>query len=208
MSYSYNVGMASRTDVLKMSSAFITQRLFEGKPLDDKLWIVSSALVIIGFVAYQLLIASWLDTGKIASGSARVALDDILKFATMFVVVRLLSGGVSAEGNQVSQEEWVKDSGLFIASLVTYDLLLNDLVVDKTSGLEKTQQVVVGDIIKWSSVFAFHQFAKGGEFDREWMMSTAGFVSGFVIYDVLVAKYLGGYVEKGSVDVSMPHLTW
>lgn len=206
MSYSYNVGMASRTDVLKMSSAFITQRLFEGKPLDDKLWIVSSALVIIGFIAYQLMIASWLDTSKIAQGSAKVALDDILKFSTMFVVSRVLSGGQSGEGTQVTQEEWVKDSGLFIASLVSYDLLFSDLVADKTAHMDKTQQIVITDILKMSFVFSAHNFVKGGEFDKEWMISSAGFITGFVIYDVIVSKYLGGYIEKGNVEFAMPQL--
>jgi hypothetical protein len=205
MSYSYNAGMASRTDVLKMSSAFITQRLFQGKPLDEKLWIVSSALVIIGFIAYQLLIASWLDTSKIASGSAKVAIDDILKFSTMFVVSRVLSGTATGE-KQLSQEEWVKDSGLFIASLVTYDLLLHDLVTEKTAHLDKTQQLVIADVVKMTFVFSAHNFAKGGEFDKEWMLTSAGFITGFVIYDVVVQKFLGGYIEKGTLDVQLPKL--
>lgn len=209
MTYSYNSGMASRTDVLKMSSAFITQRLFQGKPLDEKLWVVSSALVIIGFITYQLLIASWLDTSKIASGSAKVAIDDILKFSTMFVVSRVLAGDVSynLEGDKVvSQADWVKDSGLFIASLVTYDLLLNDLVIDKTSHLEKSQQLAISDVFKFTFVFSAHNFLKGGEFDKEWMLTTSGFVTGFVIYDIVVQKFFSNYIEKGTVNVQMPQL--
>ena len=207
MSYTYNAGMASRTDVFKMSSAFITQRLFQGKPVSEKVWIVSCALVIIGFVAYQLLLASWLDTSKLAKGSAKVAIDDILKFSTLFVVTRVLSGSGAAEqqtitgtlfsGEKVSQEDWVKDSGLFIASLVTYDLLFNDLVADKTSHLSAAQQVAVGDVFKWFSVFGFHNFAKGGEFDKEWFVSISGFVTGFVIYDLVVEKYAGKYITDG-----------
>jgi hypothetical protein len=208
MSYSYNTGMASRTDVFKVSSALITQRLFEGKPMDDKVWMVSCMLVIIGFIAYQLLIASWLDTSKIAKGSGKVALDDVLKFSTMFVVSRVLSGGGPREtaGPIMSHDDWVKDSGLFIASLVTYDLLFHDLVQEKTADLEKPQRLAVNDALKMTTVFTMHNFVKGGEFDRAWMMSTAGFVTGFIVYDLVVSKIFGDYIEKGTSSIEMPEM--
>jgi hypothetical protein len=198
---SHNVGMAARTDVFKVSSALITQRLFQGKPLDDRLWIVSSALTIIGFVTYQLLIASWLDTSKLAKGAAKVAIDDILKFSTMFVVSRVLSGGAASEtgAEPLSQEEWVKDSGLFIASLVTYDLLFHELVSARTAKLDKTVNVAVNDAIKFSVVFTVNNFAKGGEFDRAWFMTSAGFITGLVIYDVIVERYAGKYIAEGTL---------
>lgn len=201
MSYSYNVGMASRTDVFQTASAHITRRLFEGKPVDDKVWIVSVALVIVGFVAYQLLIASWLDTSKLASGSAKVAINDVLKFSTMFVVSRVLSGGAGwdSETPGMSQEDWVKDSGLFLASLVTYDLLFNDLVNEKTKEMDRTVKVVVNNAAKWMSVFAFHNFAKGGEFNKAWLMSSSGFVTGLIVYDLVIATYINKYIDAGTI---------
>jgi hypothetical protein len=196
---SLNIGMAARTDVFKTSSALITQRLFQGKPLDDKLWIVSSALTIIGFVTYQLLIASWLDTNKLATGSAKVAIDDIIKFSTMFVVSRVLSGGAASEpgAEALSQEQWVKDSGLFIASLVTYDLLFHELVAEKTAHLDRSVNVAVNDAIKFSVVFTVNNFAKGGEFDRAWFMTSSGFITGLVIYDIIVERFAGKYIADG-----------
>jgi hypothetical protein len=196
---SHNVGMAARTDVFKVSSALITQRLFQGKPLDDKLWVVSTALTVIGFVAYQLLVNSWLDTSKLAKGSAKIAIDDIIKFSTMFVVSRVLSGGAASEtgGSVMSNEEWVKDSGLFIASLVTYDLLFHDLVSQKTAHLDKSVNTAVNDAIKMAVVFTVNNFAKGGEFDKAWMMTSAGFITGLVIYDLVVERYAGKYIADG-----------
>jgi hypothetical protein len=200
---SLNIGMAARTDVFKVSSALIAQRLFQGKPLDERLWIVSSALAIIGFVAYQLLVASWLDTSKLAKGSAKVAIDDILKFSTMFAVAGMLSGGTSAQlmatgdAASVSQEQWVKDAGLFIASLVTYDLLFHEMVAERTAKLDKSVTTAVNDTIKMSVVFTLNNFAKGGEFDRAWFMSCGGFILGLVVYDVIVEKYAGKYITEG-----------
>jgi hypothetical protein len=195
-----NVGMAARTDVFKTSSALITQRLFQGREIDDRMWIVSTALTIIGFITYQLLVASWLDTSKIAKGSAKVAIDDILKFSTMFVVSRMLSGGDDKEfkGEVITQDQWVRDSGLFIASLVTYDLLFHELVQQRTAELDKSINTAVNDVIKMSVVFTVNNFIKGGEFDREWMMSSAGFITGLVIYDVIVEKYAGKYITEGN----------
>lgn len=202
---SLNIGMASRTDVFKVSSALISQRLFQGKPIDERLWVVSSALAIIGFIAYQLLIASWLDTTKLAKGSssAKVAIDDILKFSTMFAIAGILSGGTAAElmatGDpaSVSQEEWIKDSGLFIASLVTYDLLFHDMVSNKVAQLDKSVHTAVNDTIKMSVVFTVNNLAKGGEFDKAWFMSCGGFILGLIVYDMIVEKYAGKYIADG-----------
>jgi hypothetical protein len=198
---SYNVGMAARTDVFKVSSALISQRLFEGKPMDDKLWVVSTALTVIGFVTYQLLLASWLDTSKLAKGAAKVAIDDILKFSTMFVVSRVLSSGAASEtgGATMTQEEWVKDSGLFIASLVTYDLLLHDLVSARTAGLEGGVKTAVNDAVKMSVVFSVNNVLKGKEFDRAWFMTSAGFITGLVVYDLVVERYAGKYITEGTL---------
>lgn len=199
MSYSYNAGMAARTDIFKVSSALITQRVFEGKPMDDKLWLVSCFLTVIGFVIYQLLLASWLDTSKVAKGAAKVAIDDILKFSTMFAVSRVLSSGAASETSSImSQEEWIKDSGLFIASLVTYDLLFHELVVAKTATLDGPIKSATNDAIKMSVVFTVNNALKGKEFDREWFMTSAGFITGLVIYDVVVEKYAGKYINEGT----------
>jgi hypothetical protein len=200
---SLNIGMAARTDVFKVSTALITQRLFQGKPLDERLWIVSSALAIIGFIAYQLLVASWLDTSKLATGAAKVAVDDIIKFSTMFAVAGLLSGGTSAQlmatgdAASVSQEQWVKDAGLFIASLVTYDLLFHEMVAERTAHLDRTVSLAANDAIKFSVVFTVNNFAKGGEFDKAWFMSCGGFITGLVIYNVIVERYAGKYITDG-----------
>lgn len=183
---SYNVELAAKTDVLKTASALITQRIFEGKPINDRVWIVTTALTIIGFVSYHLLIASWFRSEDHFKGSAKVSVDDVARFSTMFIVSQLMSGG------SLSDPQWVRDSGSFIASLVMYDLLFHNLVSQRLSNLDVTARTAIADVLKFGTVFTVNNFAKGGAFDNTWMMSTGGFITGLVIYDVLVSKYTQG----------------
>lgn len=184
--WSNKIELGSKTSILWNASALISQRLFERKPLDDKIWIVSTALTIIGFVAYQILIASWLDTSKYLVGSTRVALDDTLKFSTMFFISRLLSG------QSLSDPEWIKTSGLFVGSLVTYDLLAHNIVAEKTATMDPAMATTITDVLKFGSTFAVHNFLTGGEFNNEWTMSTVGFLVGVIIYDMFISKYTYG----------------
>jgi hypothetical protein len=185
---SLNIGMAARTDVFKWVSAVTAERLMQGKPVDDKLWIVAAALTIIGFVAYQLLVASWLDTSKFAKGSAKVALDDIVKFSTMFAVCRVLTTGAYWQRDGLTSAEYIKDCGFFIASLVTYDLLFSDLVAAKTMHMNKGVQTAVNDVLKLTVLFTMYNFAQGGAFDQAWLMTSGGFMLGCVVYDLAIEK--------------------
>jgi len=184
----YNVELAAKSDVLKTASALITQRVFEGRPLDDRVWVVSTALTIIGFVAYHIMIASWFRSESHFSGSAKVAVDDAARFGTMFVVSQIMSG------NSLSDPNWIRDSGLFIASIVLYDLLFHNVVSGKLGEIQLDSGVkgALGDAIKIASVFSINNFAKGGEFDNTWMMSTGGFITGLAIYNIVVEKYTKG----------------
>ncbi len=181
----YNSEINAKIDIFKNATAYLTQRLFQNPktPVDDRAFFMQSALVIIGFVAYQLMIASWLRTENYVNGSAKIALDDTLKFMTMFAITRLLSGG------SLSDPEWIKQSGLFIAAIVAYDMLLHNMVNNKLTSLQPTTALAVNDVLKWGSVFAMHNFAMQGEFDRSWMLSTGGFCLGYVIYDLFIGKY-------------------
>ncbi|ATZ80291.1 hypothetical protein BMW23_0233 [Bodo saltans virus] len=189
----YNVELDAKTDVFKFATGYVSQRLFERQPIDDRVWIVATALTLIGFVTYQLLINSWFDTSKFVTGSAKMAVDDALKFLTMFMVVQLISG------KSLSDPQWITDTGLFIASIVAYDVTLGNFVNTKLQSLDSTVSLAINDVLKWGSVFAANNFAKGGSFDKQWLMSTGGFLTGFVVYDVLIDKYTQKFVKAGSL---------
>lgn len=182
---------AAKTDILKISSALLTQRLFKGKSITDNIWITSSILTIIGFVSYQLLINSWFKTGKFVSGSAKLALDDILKFMTMFIVSRILSSGAGkdSETPELDFNNWIKDVSMYISMLVLYDILVQEHVTSSMNKKFNSQTVLaINDALKFTSTLAFTNFVSGGEFNQEWYVSTFGFVGGLVIYDLYLYK--------------------
>jgi hypothetical protein len=183
---SYNIESASQGDIIKTSSALLAQRIFEGKPLDDRLWVVSSALTVIGFVAYHLLITSWFRSENYFAGSAKVAIDDIARFSMMFGISRILSG------ESLSDPAWVQRTGSFITSIAIYDLLLHNVISRKLNHLDETTQTAVSDVIKFGTVLAAQNAAIGGTFDKTWMMSSGGFLTGLVVYDVAISKFIKG----------------
>lgn len=194
-----NLSMASRGDLLKFSTGVITERLFQGKPINDKVWIVAACLTIIGFVSYNLLVASWLDTSKYVSGSVKRTLDDILRFATLFMVCRLLAGGAYWQNSEASTAEWVKDSGIFLVSIAVYDLALEEAVRGRLERFTGATNAALNDGVKWMTIFATINFLKGGEFNNEWIMTAGGFTAGLMIYDVLVERIVRNYVSSGKL---------
>lgn len=195
-----NLSMASRGDLLKFSTGVITERLFQGKPLNDKVWIVAACLTIIGFVSYNLLVASWLDTSKYLTGSVKRTVDDILRFATLFMVCRLLSGGAYWQNAEASNAEWIKDSGLFLASIAVYDLALEEAVRARLQTLaDGSTNTALNDGVKWMTIFSTINFLKGGNFNTEWLMTAGGFTAGLMIYDVLVERIVRDYVASGKI---------
>jgi hypothetical protein len=190
----YNVNPLATGDIFWNASAWITQRLFQKQAgvapaiEDNHVWIVTTAVTILGFLAYRILIDSWLRSENFLNGAAKVAFDDTLRFTVMFSVVQLLSGG------SLSDPEWVKTSGLFVGSLVTYDLLAHNMVAEQTRHLNPNVATAVQDVVKFGVAFTLHNFATKGAnaFDKNWAITTAGYLTGVAIYDLFLAQYLVG----------------
>lgn len=190
----YNVNPLATGDIFWNASALISQRLFQkqiGVPSaieDNQVWIVTTAVTILGFLAYRLLIDSWLRSENFVSGAAKVAFDDTIRFTVMFAIMQLLSGG------SLSDPEWIKTTGLFTGSLVFYDLLAHNFVVDKTRNLNANVASAVQDVVKFGVALSVHNFAtKGADaFDKNWAVTTAGYLTGVAVYDLFLSQYLVG----------------
>lgn len=108
---------AALDDVLKVGTMLVVSRLLAGGSLNDAAWQKASALTLVGFVAYDL--GSFRVTDVVAANCAnnvKAAVEDTVKFGTMYAVSRYLSG-------QEFTREYLMESGAFIAGLVSYDLL-------------------------------------------------------------------------------------
>lgn len=201
----YPTSNLASTDIFWNMSALITQRFVQQKGSvvpnieDNHVWMVTTAITILGFLAYRLLIDSWLRSENFISGPAKTAFDDTLRFTTMFAIMQILSGG------SLLNSEWAKSTGLFVGSLVFYDLLA-DPFVTKFAGkhFEKKPNVVsaIKDVAKFGCAFTAFNFMTNGKFDKQWLISTAGYLSGVAIYDLLLAQYLVGKDGVYNYDIT------
>ena len=207
----YNVNPLATADIFWNASALIAQRLFQNRfevpseIQDNQVWVVTTAVTILGFLAYRILIDSWLRSDKFLTGAAKVAFDDTLRFTVMFTIVQLLSGG------SLTDSEWIKSTGIFTGSLVFYDLLLHNFVSRKTKGLNQNVSMAIGDVLKFGVAFVLHNYAIKGPnaFDDNWRITTLGYLTGVAVYDLFLAKLLVGesgvFDEPTMVAVEAPH---
>lgn len=195
------VGMSARQDIFSMIFAAITQRVFQQRQVDERVFLVAVCVTVIGFVAFQLLIGSWMKFDM--NDDASLAVQDILKFGTMFIICRLMTGGAWWQDPSMERNAWVKDSACFISSLVLYDLLLNKYVRSLTLGLPISVQDGVSEGIKFFVVFAVSNMLVGGEYDKTWLMSTLGFCVGMFLYYFVYNTFFAfrTYVDDGSLNL-------
>ena len=103
-------------DILKVGTMLVASRLLSGQQLNDTNWMRESAFMLAGFAAYDLVTVHAVDTSRF-DNKVKLALDDVIKFSTMFTVKQWLSGGEF-------DLKWAKASGFYMVGLVAYDLLL------------------------------------------------------------------------------------
>ena len=188
----YNVNPMAIGDIFWNVSGFTASRLAEKAgdvphPADaTSSWFTVMAITILGFLAYRLLIDSWLRTENFVSGAAKVAFDDVLRWTTILAVVQLLTGGT------LYDPIWISNTGLFVGSLVFYDLLAHNFVENQTRHLEPNVALGIRDVVKYGFALSLNNFlARGSDaFDKNWLISTSGALAGIAIYDIFLAKYL------------------
>ena len=190
----YNVNPLALGDIFWFTSGATGAHLSENaagiSPLagDTRSWLTIGFISILGFVAYRILIESWFRTENFVSGAAKIALDDALRWTTIFAVVQLFTGG------SIFENSWINNTGLFVGSVVFYDLLANNFVVDRTKHLKPNVALGVQDVVKYGTVISLYTFLLGGSnaFDKRWFVTTVGWLIGIAIYDIFLAKHLIG----------------
>jgi len=167
----------AQNDVYKFGVAYVVAQLLSMKQL-DKEWAMSTLLTLVGFVAYHVLTAKLVDSGKLASGSLKNALDDVLKFGTMLVASRLLAGG------SVTDMAWLKETAYYLAGFVAYNLATSKLY--DTAQLSRGVGAAVDDALKFGTAFATLRLLNGQPMDREWLMSSGAFIAGLAVWNLVL----------------------
>ena len=116
-------------------------------------------------------------------------LADSVKFGTMFLVAQYLVGGSLAD------KAWQQSSLLTIVGFAIYQLFARDLVgIPPTGPGSSTQDMVINDLAKNGVMLVASRLLAGGSLtDMGWIKTAIGLLVGFVVYDILVAKYVQGH---------------
>ena len=173
----------AKLDLVRNTAAMIGQQVFQQKSLTEQGWISGTILTLFGFTVYNLLVANLIDASRFSDkGNVALAINDALKFTTMYVVKQVAMGG------SLTDPAWLKESGYFILSVVLYDLVLNDYVAEQAKNYSPMAQQAINTTSKFSVAFAVHKFIMGGTFNKEYLIECAGFIAGLVVFDLTVRK--------------------
>lgn len=109
---------------------------------------------------------------------------DWVKVGTMFVVSRFLSGA------PIGDASWQMSSLFTILGFTAYQLSTRHLTPE---GLEGTKAMIVGDLNKVGTMLVVSHLLGGGSLtDTTWIASSIGTLVGFIVYDIITAKYIQG----------------
>ena len=175
-------------DTAKFGIALTSEHLFNKQSSNNFEWLKLTILSLIGFAVYNLIISNIINTNAIPHYNIKLAVDDVLKFGTVYVFLRLATGGT------LYDKEWLYEVIFVLAGFVTYDLFIIHSVDTKKLETENTitreTRLAIDDILKFSTMFIISRLLSGKDFDEEWLSSTFGFIIGLVAYDYLLSDII------------------
>jgi hypothetical protein len=175
-----------KIDTFKFGLAETGSRFGEQRTLAalmDPAWAKSVVLVLLGFAVYQIAVRRVIST-DFASGSTKLALDDILKVGTMLVFKQLAENRTLSSLND---DTWKNNSAYTLLGFVAYDFVTRH--VYDTSSLSGAVKTSVDDAIKFSTMFVVSQYLGGKSFDSNFLMTSGGYIAGLVAYNFLLSQY-------------------
>lgn len=168
------------------------------KSLTDKDWLKASIITLLGFAVYQILVTRVVPTDN--TTSMRMAVSDVLKFGTMLITVRLISGPTDfVSGRPMNADSWMEDSAFLLTGLVAYDFAVRHAftwVASKTRGvvdidsLSTNARVALDDTLKYGTMFVVARWLGGDSFDNPWLLTSGSFLAGLAFYNLVIAGML------------------
>lgn len=142
-------------------------------------------LTLIGFAIYNFIIVKIIDTKHIPHYNIKLAVDDILKFGTVYIFTRILSG------QSFFDREWINEVIFILFGFIIYDLftihIVDTEIMEKENEITRETKLAINDIIKFSTMFLISGFLMGREFNKEWLTESFGFIISLVAYDYLLS---------------------
>jgi len=109
---------------------------------------------------------------------------DWAKVGTMLLVSRWLTGG------SLMDRSWQQSSLYTLLGFSAYQVVTRSLT---PVGLTGAAKMVADDVLKVGTVMIVSRLLSGGNLsDRNWIMASLASLAGFIVYDIIVAKYVHG----------------
>ena len=106
----------------KVGTMLLVSRLLSGLPFNEQ-WMRSSLFTLLGFSAYHLVTGKFVQGGNITANTGlAAAIDDAVKFGTMFIVAHALAGG------DFGNRAWQINSLGTIAGFAVFQLLVRGIL--------------------------------------------------------------------------------
>ena len=144
-----------------------------------------SVLSTIGVLIYTYVICSVVDTGSIERSDCKMFVDDMLKFGTLFIFLRLISG------ESLSDPIWLAEIFYTFIGFFVYDFIVLNLIdahiPKKNNHMSIKARQSFGDAVKFLTMFVISRYISGKEFTSQWIFNVTGFILGIVAYDLLIS---------------------
>ena len=164
-------------DTVKWSMMFVISKWMTGGSFTDKAWQMSSLYTLLGFLTYNVSTRNFIETGK---GNKKLVLDDLVKFGTMFITARFLSGG------SLLNSAWLYGTFATLMGFIVYDLVTVKLAkgnqLTYITGLQNT----IDDWVKFGTMCVVSRLVSCETLlDPKWFASCIGILTGFTVFDVM-----------------------
>jgi hypothetical protein len=177
----------SAYDIVKYGIAFNAAHLVSSTPEMDYVWLTTNLLIFMGFIIYNLVTYNLINTSRISSVAIKNALDDVLEFGTLYLVLRF------ASGKPLNDTTWLCESANYLLGFVVYNIVLAKFLHDNVT-LKLTSNPVyinaLDNVYKFTTVFVLYSWLSGKGCTKEYCVESAGFIAGVALYDTLIKSHM------------------
>lgn len=148
-------------------------------------WIKVSILTLIGFAVYSIFINTLIDTSSIKHQNLKLAIDDILKFGTVFIFIRL------ALNESLLNIEWITEVFSVLVGFIVYDFIAINIIdthkLEKNGKISRNTKLAINDAMKFITMFIISRILIGKPFTKNWLHNITGFLIGIISYNYLLS---------------------
>lgn len=184
-------------DVLKIGALLVGGRLLSSESIMDKDWMRSTALLLVGFAVYHVLVRHIINPHSYVDlVTIRMAIDDIIKFGLAFVIARLIS--TRGDIKSLTQQPWLSEVSIILAGFAIYDIVFSKLII-KAGGMigmaGTTTLYTISDVLKFGTMLFVSRFFSGKSVkDMSWIKEIAGALGAVAVYDIISLKAISASV--------------